>query len=59
MVSVASLKSSTIQHETHLVNYGAIYFKIDDKAAYASRRGYLVVVVVVMSFFSGKDTPMS
>ena len=36
MVSIASLKYSSIQHDVHLVNYGCIYFKIDDKAEDAS-----------------------
>ena len=32
MVSIASFKSSSTQHDVHFVNYGPIYFKIDDKA---------------------------
>ena len=43
MVSVSSFKSSSTQHDVHFVNYGPIYFKIDDKAAYALGRGYLVI----------------
>ena len=43
MVSVASVKSSSIQHDVHLVNYGPIYSKIDNKAGYALGRGYLVI----------------
>ena len=43
MVSVASFKSSSIQHDVHFVNYGPIYFKIDNKAGYALGRGYLVI----------------
>ena len=35
MVSVASFKSSSIQHDVNFVNYGHIYFKIDNKAVYA------------------------
>ena len=42
MVSVASFKSSSIEHDVHFANYGPIYFKIDDKAAYALGQSYLV-----------------
>ena len=42
MVSIASLKSSSIQHDVHLVNYGPILSQIDHKAGYALGRGYLV-----------------
>ena len=43
MVSIPSFKSS-IQHDVHFVNYGPIYSKTDNKAAYALGRGYLVIV---------------
>ena len=43
MVSVSSFKSSSIQHDVHFVNYGPVYFKIDDKAGYASGQGCLVI----------------
>lgn len=39
MVSIASFKSSSIQHEVHLAKYGFTRHKIDDKAW----QGYLVV----------------
>ena len=42
MVSVSSFKSSSTQHDVRFVNYGPVYFKIDDKAEYALGRGYLV-----------------
>ena len=32
MVSVTYFKSSSIQHDVHFVNYGPVYFKIDNKA---------------------------
>ena len=32
IVSITSLKCYLIQHNVHLVNYGPIHFKIDDKA---------------------------
>ena len=43
MVSVASFKSSSTQHDADFINYGPIYFKIEDKAGYALGRGYLVI----------------
>ena len=43
MVSIASFKSSSIKPDVHFVNYGPIYFKIDDKAGYDLGRGYLVI----------------
>ena len=42
MVSISGFKSSSTQHDVHLVNYGPIYFKIDNKAGFALGRGYLV-----------------
>ena len=42
MVSVSSFKSSSIQHDVHFLNYGPIYFKIDNKAGYTLGRGFLV-----------------
>ena len=38
MVSIASFTSSAAQQDVHFVNYGHIYFKIDDKEAYAFGR---------------------
>ena len=35
MVLIASFKSSSIQRDLPFVNYGPIYLKIDNKAAYA------------------------
>ena len=43
MASVSSFKSSSTQHDVHFVNYGPIYFKIDNKAGYALGWGYLVI----------------
>ena len=43
MVLISSFKSSSVQHDVNLVNYGPIYFKINDKATYALGRGYLVI----------------
>ena len=31
---VTSFKSSSTQHDVHFVNYGPIYFEIDDKAGH-------------------------
>ncbi len=42
MVSVASFKSSSTQHDVHLVNYGPVYFKIDHKAENVSGQDYLI-----------------
>ena len=42
MVSIASLKPFS-QHDVHFVNYGAIYFKIDDKAGDALGFGYMLM----------------
>ena len=44
MVSVASFTFSSPEQDVHVVNYGPIYFRIDDKAGYALGRGYLVTV---------------
>ena len=41
MVLISSFKSSSVQHDVNLVNYGPIYFKIDDKAGLG--RGYLLI----------------
>ena len=43
MVSGASSKSSSMQHDVHFVNYGPIYLKIDVEAGYASGRGSLLI----------------
>ena len=43
MVSISIFKSSSTQHDVHLVNYGPIYLKIDHKAGYALGRGYLLI----------------
>ena len=43
MVSVASSKSSSTQHDVYFVNYGPIYFKIDDKTGYALGQASLVI----------------
>ena len=40
---MSSLKSSSMQHDVHLVNYGPISSQIDHKAGYALGRGYLVI----------------
>ena len=40
MVSIFSFKSSSIQHDGHLVNYGPIQSKIDNKAAYDLGQGF-------------------
>ncbi len=39
LVSVASLKSSSIGHDVHFINYDPIKSKIDNKAGYALGRG--------------------
>ena len=41
MDSNSSFKSSSTQHDVHLINYGPIYFKIDNKAGYDLGQGYL------------------
>ena len=44
MVSIASFKSSSIQNDDTFINYGPLYFKIEDKAGYVlglSRQGGL------------------
>ena len=43
MVSNSGFRSSSTQHDVHLVNYRPIYFKIHNKATYALRQGYLVI----------------
>lgn len=43
MVSIASFKSSSIQHNVQLLNHGPIDNKIDINASYAVGRGYLVI----------------
>ena len=49
MVSITSFKSSSIQHDVHLVNYGPIYSQIDHKAGDALGR---VVSTSALSMFS-------
>ena len=43
MASIATFKSSLIQHDFHLVNYGPIYFEIDDKAGDVLWRSFSTV----------------
>lgn len=43
MVPVAWFKSVSLQHGVHVVNYGHIYGKIDNKAWCALGLGYLMV----------------
>ncbi len=52
VVSVAGFKSSLIQLDVHLVN-GPINTKIDNKAAYASGRGYYWQVATTATYQSG------
>ena len=40
MASIASFKSSSIQHDVHLENYNPTECKTDDKTGYALGRGY-------------------
>ena len=67
MLSITSFKLSLIQHDVHFVNEGPIYFKIDNKAAYAlgedlvidrllPRRAVMSCSAVQM-FIVLKDTP--
>ena len=43
MVSITSFKSCSMQHDVYFVNYGPVYFKIDNKAGYALGRDYLMI----------------
>ena len=43
MVSIASLKPSSMQYDVHLWNFGLPDFIFDDKAVYALGRGYVVI----------------
>lgn len=43
MVPLAIFKSSSIQHDVHLVNDGPIYSKIDDKAGSALGFHFLAI----------------
>ncbi|WP_457816238.1 hypothetical protein, partial [Staphylococcus aureus] len=43
MVSIASLKPSSMQYDVHLGHFGLSDFIFDDKAGYASGRGYVVI----------------
>ncbi len=38
-----TFKSSSIQYDVHLVNYGPVLSKIDDKAGYTLGHGYLII----------------
>ena len=40
MILIASVRSSSIQHDVHLLNYGLIYSKIDNKTGSALGWGY-------------------
>ena len=57
MVSGSSFKSSSIQRDVHFLNYGPISSQINDKPAYALRRGYLQHLVEHLVL--QKDTKMS
>jgi len=46
---IASFKSSLMQHNVHEVNDAPTLSEIDDKAAYASGRGGLVIELFVLS----------
>lgn len=41
MVSIASFRSSSVQHDVDFVNYAPIQTKTDDNARYGLGRGYL------------------
>ena len=43
MVSIASLKPSSMQYDVHLGHFGLPDFIFDDKAGYALGRGYVVI----------------
>ena len=43
MVSIASLKPSSMQYDVHLWNFGLPDFIFEDKAGYALGRGYVVI----------------
>lgn len=49
MVSVASFKSTSTQHNVHFINDGPYLSKMDDKAGYALGHGYLVIYNLVMA----------
>ena len=43
MVSIASLKPSSMQYDVHLGHFGLPDFICDDKAGYALGRGYVLI----------------